>query len=300
MGKSYFKFSPYCTTIYFIIIIIGKLSGFESFSWNLYARLRGFAGVDFSPAATICPERIPYRGEPRAPKASRVGQIPLNCPRGRSSEESRGLGGQRQLHGRGSFPRPASGSQPSWVGIGAGKKHTKATERGRRGKGRQDCGRPGRGPADPEFWVPQPPPRSATGGCAPASLPSHPTDTYWKTFSGLSMARGRRPATAHPRRRRGAATDLNLPRSRTRGNGRQQGAWPLASAADGLANCRGRCRETFVPPPSGASLVPPTSPAVLSWIVNSRRAECRLGFEVPRGEGALEFWLSDCGVRARR
>ena len=48
------------------------------------------------------------------------------------------------------------------------------------------------------------------------------------------------------RRRVVAAAKSNLPRSLSRRNDRLQGAWPLASAANELANHLGRCLETKV------------------------------------------------------
>lgn len=93
--------------------------------------------------------------------------------------------------------------------------------------------------ASPRLQTPGTNPR-----CPSICQPTQQTHTHWKAFSGSSMARRQGQQQSHQCRERGAATDSNLPRSRSRRDERWPGVWPLASVAVRLTNRRGRCQET--------------------------------------------------------
>ena len=179
------------------------MSGFESFSWNLHVSF--FCWVRrFTFTAAICPERIPYkearsaeglRNRPNPPKLPLRPQLGLRTG---ISAESPGYTVRGPFHGSLVAHSPA-GMGWGWVGWRWEGTNSGAKERGWEGQreaglgqaGPGTCSPPGPNPGTPGPWLP------AAGDHAP-TRPLPQTHTYWKTFSGLSMARGREPAAAPP------------------------------------------------------------------------------------------------------
>ena len=120
-------------------------------------------------------------------------------------------------------------------------------EKGREGQGRQVWGGPGTcGRLGPNSGTPAP------GGLQPEITPPPtrlpptrptPTETH---FPGDPWREDPGQQQSQLRCRVGAAAKSNLPRSLSRRNDRLQGAWPLVSVANELANRLGRCLETKV------------------------------------------------------
>lgn len=184
------------------------------------------------------------------------------CPE-ENSLQSRGSGGlnfiQTPPHSRQTATLAAArsnarglsgGLRRSQGGMGVvrlGGDKLQGQEKGREGQGRQVWGGPGTcSRLGPNSGTPAP------GGLQPEITPPPtrlpptrptPTETH---FPGYPWREDPGQQQSQLRCRVGAAAKSNLPRSLSRRNDRLQGAWPLVSVANELANRLGRCLETKV------------------------------------------------------
>lgn len=215
-----------------------------------------FGGLDILLAPRRSAQRrIPYRQSRSSGGLNFIQTAPPPHPPPQTAtleaarSKARGLSGESRLHCAPS-PRLPSGPQRSRGGMGVVRLEgykLQGQGKGREGQGRQVWGGPGTySPLGPNSGTPAP------GGLQPGITPpptllppTRPTPTE-KHFPGYPWREEPGQQQSQLRRRVVAAAKSNLPRSLSRRNDRLQGAWPLASAANELANHLGRCLETKV------------------------------------------------------